>query len=396
MIQHQTLEGCLSEIKMLERVKYFPRQLLTADDMKADQEYVRNKLRRHNRYLHGWGSVCGLEVAAATEELPWRVKITEGYALGPYGNEIYVREPVFLDLARCGPSTITDPCDPDFLRTPGLSTGEQLFVAIKYAECLAKPVRAMPTGCGCEEEACEYSRIRDSFQIECLTELPPSHEPPPGPMLCDLIEGKQLPACPPCPAEPWVVLAQVNLPASPSTDIENSNIDNFTFRRQIFSTGVLQEQLIKCCCAPEKRPAQVVSVEPRDVTFTVGLDEIPSEIVIRFDKSLQEETISTGTTGSIQVTRFARDTSRPGIPIRTIIDGEVLYDDSIKSVRFLPVKAFEEGLQDGSFEYSIALFGDGPKPIRDKDDLALDGNGDRSSGGTFLATLFKIKLSDID
>jgi hypothetical protein len=44
----------------LERVKYFSRQLLTADDMTADQDYFRNKMRRHNRYLHGWGVVCGM------------------------------------------------------------------------------------------------------------------------------------------------------------------------------------------------------------------------------------------------------------------------------------------------------------------------------------------------
>jgi len=43
-------------------VNYFPRQLLTADDMTADQQYFLNKLRRHNRYLHGWGVVCGLEI----------------------------------------------------------------------------------------------------------------------------------------------------------------------------------------------------------------------------------------------------------------------------------------------------------------------------------------------
>ncbi len=277
MTQHQTLEGCLSEMKMLERVKYFPRQLLTADDMKADQEYFLNKLRRHNRYLHGWGTVCGLEVlSAATKELPWRVEITAGYALGPKGDEIYVQESVFLDLARCGPDTVTDPCDPDFLHTSGPATGEQLFVAIKYAECLAKPVQAMPAGCGCEEDACEYSRIRDSFQIECLTELPPSHEHPPGPMLCDLIVGKPFPACPPCPSEPWVVLAQVTLPASPSADIEGGSIDNFTYRRQVFSTAMLQEQLIKCCCKDNSADLEIT--ETREILIVRSVANITWKI----------------------------------------------------------------------------------------------------------------------
>jgi uncharacterized repeat protein (TIGR01451 family) len=192
-------------------------------------------------------------VAAPTAALPWQVEIGAGYALGPYGDEIFVAAPVSLDLAQCGPGTVTDPCEPDLLHATGSAEGGRLFVTIKYAECLARPVRAMPAGCGCEEVACEYSRIRDSFQLECLTELPPSHQPPPlHPLLCDLINGRILAPCPPCPAEPWVVLAQVTLPASPETAIADSNLDNVTIRRQIFSTAVLQEQLIACCC--ERRP----------------------------------------------------------------------------------------------------------------------------------------------
>lgn len=382
MTQHQVLEGCLSQMKMLERVKYFPRQLLNADDMKADQDYFRNKLRRHNRYLHGWGSVCGLEiVSAATEELPWRVIISEGYALGPCGNEIYFPEAVFLDLASCGPGAMTDPCDPGFLRMPGSATGEQVFVAIKYAECLAKPVRTMPTGCGCEEDACEYSRIRDSFQIECLTELPPSHEPLPGPMLCELVEGKQLPACPPCPTDPWVVLAQITLPASPSANITNTNIDNFTFRRQVFSTAVLQEQLIKCCCKPPRpKPAKVIRIDPPDgAEFR---NDRPSSITIEFDKFIRSNTLSAI---SVTVTEGSVTKEVSGdIPELGIADGKT------KSVTFKPSEAFSESVRGSVFKITVP--GDGADAIVDVDGLVLDGNKDGSPGGNFVSqfTTFKI------
>jgi hypothetical protein len=236
----------------LERVNYFPRQLLGPDDMITDQEYFRLKLRRHNRFLHGWGVVCGLVVTPApTEHAPWRINIGEGYALCPYGNEIFLGAPIFLDLAHCGPGAATDPCEPELLgRRVNASNGE-LYVAIKYAECVAQPVRAMPAGCACEEEICEYSRIRDSFEIECLTDLPSSHLSPAGPLLCELVTARHLPECPPCAAEPWVVLAHVTLPGHAQT-IDDANIHNLRFgnfaRRQIFSTAVLQSQLIKCCC----------------------------------------------------------------------------------------------------------------------------------------------------
>lgn len=277
----QLLDCSQPALVKLERVHYFPRQLLTADDLTADSEYFRTKLRRHNRFLHGWGTVCGLAVSpASTPELPWRVSIGDGYALGPYGDEIYVAEPVFLDLARCGPGAVTDPCAPGQLHTPGSATGGTIFVAIKYAECLARPVRAMPAGCACEEEACEYSRIRDSFQIECLTELPPSHQPPPGASLCDLIADKQLPLCPPCPAEPWIVLAQVTLPASPTTNIADNNIDNFTFRHQVFSTSVLQQQLIKCCCKEPEPELADLELTKEAAPFVSGSNVFTYKITV--------------------------------------------------------------------------------------------------------------------
>src|SRR5712691_4587713 len=103
------LPDCLQpEGQALERVKYFPRQLLAVDDMETERDYFLDKLRRHNRLLHGWGVVCGLEVTAApTQTMPWLVHISPGYALGPYGDEIYVAEPVCLDLAQCGPGAVT-------------------------------------------------------------------------------------------------------------------------------------------------------------------------------------------------------------------------------------------------------------------------------------------------
>jgi hypothetical protein len=41
---------------------YFHGQLLSAADMRTEQSYFREKLKLHNRCLHGYGVVCGLEV----------------------------------------------------------------------------------------------------------------------------------------------------------------------------------------------------------------------------------------------------------------------------------------------------------------------------------------------
>ncbi len=58
--------NCLTGSGLLERVRYFPRQMITPADLTQAQDYMRAKLRRHNRMLHGWGVVCGCEVQATS------------------------------------------------------------------------------------------------------------------------------------------------------------------------------------------------------------------------------------------------------------------------------------------------------------------------------------------
>ena len=48
----------------LERTRYYAGQLVGPDDLTEDQRYFRERLRRHNRLLHGWGVVCGARVRA--------------------------------------------------------------------------------------------------------------------------------------------------------------------------------------------------------------------------------------------------------------------------------------------------------------------------------------------
>ena len=45
-----------------DRLCYFYGQLLGAKDFKTEQAYFREKSKLHNRCLHGYGVVCGLEV----------------------------------------------------------------------------------------------------------------------------------------------------------------------------------------------------------------------------------------------------------------------------------------------------------------------------------------------
>lgn len=144
-----------------EYPRFFPRQLITPDDLNLVLEYFRNKLRWHNRLLHGWGVVCGAKVCpvvtADGSVEPWKVKVTPGNILGPYGDEILIDCERIIDLRSSGVTGVTgEPCvevpDPwcSEVFVPCEQTGSR-YVAVKYKECLARPVRVQPVGCGCDE-----------------------------------------------------------------------------------------------------------------------------------------------------------------------------------------------------------------------------------------------------
>src|SRR5262245_59568071 len=250
-----------SGISSMERVRYFARQLITPDDLTAEQEYFRNKLRRHNRLLHGWGVVCGgivrpIPKSGNSGNEPWMVRITPGYALGPYGDEIFIDREVAVDLRKEGLDGLaTAPCADQL--DPWCSevevergAGEPLYVAVKYTECKSRPVR-VHVGCSCDETHCEYSRIRDSFTVKVLTQCLESHRRGPASMAIPSspspirslefqrrapeplqfplagFMGGPIPDCPDCPSEPWVMLAKV-VPGM-NGEISESSISNCDF-----------------------------------------------------------------------------------------------------------------------------------------------------------------------
>lgn len=229
-----------SSSNQLEHTRYFSRQLITADDFTKDQHFYREKRRLHNRLLHGWGIVCGLEVKSnKISGAPLNVTICPGYALSPQGDEIYVPTEIQFDLERCivgQSSPCHSPCAPV---VPGaVKPAEDFYIAIKYDECLSNPVRVPPVGCGCDDTACEYSRIREGFEVTCLGSLPESH----GknfwvPDVLSAVSETRVVSCPPCPDSPWILLARVH--------VKGTVFDTLfpDCRRVLLSTAVIQANL---------------------------------------------------------------------------------------------------------------------------------------------------------
>ncbi len=247
-----------------ERPRYYPRQLMTPDELTLEAEYFRDRMRRHNVYLHGWGVVCGALVCTvpakstaatntptrisasdatyrqqrgdsgatptdvpATE--PWIVRVEPGYILGPYGDEIIIDCTREVPLRGTGVSScgdVTDALDPWCSEVYVKQKEGPRYIAVRYKECQVRPVRAQPAACGCDEQPCEYSRLRDGYEIGILDCCPDSHT---GPL--HRMDDRHNPTCPCCPDSPWVVLAKVEVDREGIVQV----IDNCECRRIVHS-----------------------------------------------------------------------------------------------------------------------------------------------------------------
>ena len=76
----------MDELQSLKRLRFFLGQVLTAESFELEQQYFREKLKRHNRTLHGFGIVSGLKVIVQSG----KITVEPGLALDCAGNELVV------------------------------------------------------------------------------------------------------------------------------------------------------------------------------------------------------------------------------------------------------------------------------------------------------------------
>jgi hypothetical protein len=301
-------ESCVGE-----RPRFFPRQLITAEDLTLGQDYVRHTLRRHNRLLHGWGVVCGAGVG-----LSWtcqgtvlercKVVVQPGYILGPCGDEIAIECAVTVNL--CPPADTDDACCP----TPK-PTGP-IYLAIKYKDRKTRPVRVQPVGCGGDEQSCEYSRYCDGYEIGLLKTLPKSHENVCKDISVDPADRARLYFaepdfhCPPC-EDPWVVLASIVV-----DDAGNIiSIDNCTCRRWVVTAAPFWRK-----CAPElqlQRPTAPVVVTATTTVPLQGVKYTPSLKVYAGD-GISVDSIGSTATGT-EVTLTVSTTAAAGVRLLVVV-----------------------------------------------------------------------------
>src|SRR5215470_12791998 len=195
----------------LARLRYFHGQMLIANDLQAEQDYFREKLKLHTRCLHGYGTVCGLKVVAVEpdsecdpqtqqqasqqqqapqqpqqQRQPACVRIECGLALDCEGNELLVRQPLVVDLwhelTDAERKQIEDKLDQNHKAT--------LYLSLCYCVQPIDPVRpVLPDACGAVSE-CVFSKLRDSVRVKVTIDRP--HEDHCRNNCCEKCEDKCL------------------------------------------------------------------------------------------------------------------------------------------------------------------------------------------------------------
>jgi|SRR5580692_1888846 hypothetical protein len=223
------------------RPRFYPKQIVTPDDLTLMQDYFRARMRWHNLMMHGWGVACGALVCPSPSTdgsgpLPWTVIVRRGYVLGPCGDEIIIDCDRSIDLRTSGVTGVTgdacvEPVDPWCSDVYKPNQPQKLYIAIRYKEVMTRPVRVQPYGCGCDDSRCEYSRWRDGYEIGVLTACPC---PPAGtpPVFTNVPTGST-PVCPCSPETSWVGLTEVDVDG----DGNITGIDNCSCRRLVVSFG---------------------------------------------------------------------------------------------------------------------------------------------------------------
>ncbi|HTR59360.1 MAG TPA: hypothetical protein VMM27_14375 [Casimicrobiaceae bacterium] len=89
----------------LLRPDFFPGMLLDAAALSAEQEYHREKLRRHNLVAHGFGILEGLGVRVEASPAGDRVIVSPGHAIDLCGEMLALRQSVEFATPQSGSET---------------------------------------------------------------------------------------------------------------------------------------------------------------------------------------------------------------------------------------------------------------------------------------------------
>ncbi|WP_088889357.1 hypothetical protein [Leptolyngbya ohadii] len=169
----------LTQTPAPDRLAYATGVLLDAQDFDAEQTYHRSRLARSLAFLHGSGTVAGLEVKAEVRNGVEELKVEAGIAIDRLGRLIELPETgVCLRLNRWYDAQSKDDLIQAFYAAPYNGVVADLFV--RFVACERGKTPAFATGAFDATDAIVPSRIRDAFEVNLILrkDIRPDATPP--------------------------------------------------------------------------------------------------------------------------------------------------------------------------------------------------------------------------
>jgi hypothetical protein len=173
--------------------RFFPGQLVQPDDLQGIEQLFFTHAQLRARYLIGWGIACGFRVGidaatpTPTGAVPVKgasVRVECGYGIDHYGRDVRMVSNVVLSLEQLlaeRAARIQQAMGDPWCTIPGCQPQPvtHYCLAVRYKECLDKPVPSYTKQCGPPKTVCDYSRVCESVEIRLFGEgeLPPDTPP---------------------------------------------------------------------------------------------------------------------------------------------------------------------------------------------------------------------------
>lgn len=133
-----------------ERNQYYYGKLITQQDFVSEQQYMNDKRRLINRFLHGVGVAAGLQVVRLDDR---SFSLEAGLALDETGREILVDKPIVQRLDRlAGYEELMDS-----------TSADMVYLCISYSEEEVYPSRSMAKNDNSREQV--YEKCREGFRL---------------------------------------------------------------------------------------------------------------------------------------------------------------------------------------------------------------------------------------
>lgn len=162
-----------------ERVNYANGVLLDENDFKAEQAYFRGRLSRALVYLHGFGTVAGLEVAT-TQADPHKIQVKPGLAVDRLGRLIELPIPYCIRAEEWFAAQDENGLKESYANSTD-GNGPKAVVAdvfIKFNNCERGMTPCFGVGNVDATDAFTADRVRDGAGLDLILRTQPEQEKP--------------------------------------------------------------------------------------------------------------------------------------------------------------------------------------------------------------------------